>query len=115
MPEILMVSAYGREEVIGRAKEAGIESFLIKPVNRSILFNAIVDILGGEGGKTALRKSSRMKDDKKKMLGKIRGAKLLIVEDNDASDSGQFGIKNFNWFSPINNGTEFGFYFYELS
>jgi len=108
MPEILMVSAYGREEVIGRAKEAGIESFLIKPVNRSILFNAIVDILGGEGGKTALRKSSRMKDDKKKMLGKIRGAKLLIVEDNELNQEIVVELLKGNDFkiSLANNGLE---------
>jgi signal transduction histidine kinase/DNA-binding response OmpR family regulator/HPt (histidine-containing phosphotransfer) domain-containing protein len=108
MPEILMVSAYGREEVISRAKEAGFDSFLIKPVNRSILFNAIVDILGGKSAKSALRKSSRLKQDKKKMLSRIRGAKLLVVEDNEINQEIVTELLSDNDFkiSVANNGLE---------
>jgi signal transduction histidine kinase/DNA-binding response OmpR family regulator/HPt (histidine-containing phosphotransfer) domain-containing protein len=108
MPEILMVSAYGREEVINRAKEAGLDSFLIKPVNRSILFNAIMDILCGKGNKASLRKSARMKEDKKKMLSKIRGAKLLVVEDNEINQEIVTELLSNNNFkiSVANNGLE---------
>jgi signal transduction histidine kinase/DNA-binding response OmpR family regulator/HPt (histidine-containing phosphotransfer) domain-containing protein len=108
LPEILMVSAYGREEVISRAKEAGFESFLIKPINRSILFNAIVDILGGKASRTSLRKSARVKEDKKKMLAKIRGAKLLVVEDNELNQEIVTELLSGNNFtiSVANNGLE---------
>ena len=108
MPEILMVSAYGREEVISRAKEAGFDSFLIKPVNRSILFNAIIEILGEKGAKTALRKTARMKEDKKKMLSTIRGAKLLIVEDNEINQEIVTELLSNNDFkiTLANNGLE---------
>ena len=108
MPEILMVSAYGREEVIGRAKDAGFDSFLIKPVNRSILFNAIVDILGGKNIKASLTKSARMKQDKKQLLAKIRGAKLLVVEDNELNQEIVAELLSNNNFkiSLANNGLE---------
>jgi len=108
MPEILMVSAYGREEVINRAKEAGFDSFLIKPVNRSILFNAIIEILGGKGDKDILKKATRRKENKKKMLSKIRGAKLLVVEDNELNQEIVTELLSGNDFniSLANNGLE---------
>lgn len=108
MPEILMVSAYGREEVINRAKDAGFESFLIKPVNRSILFNAIMDILCGKGNKVSLRKSARLIEDKKKLLSKIRGAKLLVVEDNEINQEIVTELLSNNNFkiTVANNGLE---------
>jgi two-component system sensor histidine kinase/response regulator len=40
-PHLVMVTSYGREEVIQQAEQTGIEEILIKPVNASILFNSV--------------------------------------------------------------------------
>ncbi|MBF0450656.1 MAG: response regulator [Candidatus Magnetomorum sp.] len=81
-PKILMVSAYGREEVRHRAKEAGFDSFLLKPVNRSVLFNAIVDIIGDKTQGILYKKAALQKDKSNEVLNNIRGAHILVVEDN---------------------------------
>jgi two-component system sensor histidine kinase/response regulator len=80
IPAILMVTAYGREEVIRKAEETQLDGFLIKPVNQSLLFDTVMNIFGKEeiyrsdaGG------LSRMAPDS---LSAIRGARVLLVEDN---------------------------------
>ncbi len=45
-PAIIIISGYIREDDIRRAKEAGVESYLIKPVKQSQLFNTILEIFG---------------------------------------------------------------------
>ena len=45
IPKILMVTAYGREEVRQKAETAGIDGFLIKPVTPTVLFDTVMDIL----------------------------------------------------------------------
>ena len=81
IPLMLMVTAYGREEVIKNAEEAGIEDVLIKPVGASILFDSVVRILGGvvDGP----RVSGEAPTGAFKQLTVIKGARILLVEDND--------------------------------
>ena len=45
-PHLVMVTAYGREEVLKQAEESGFENVLIKPVTSSILFDTAVVALG---------------------------------------------------------------------
>jgi two-component system sensor histidine kinase/response regulator len=47
-PRIVMVTAYGREEVLRRGREVDLAGFLIKPVGRSTLFDTIVQAFGRE-------------------------------------------------------------------
>ncbi len=49
-PYIIMLTAFGREEVRRRAEDAGIDGFLVKPVSRSILFDSIMNLLGENTG-----------------------------------------------------------------
>lgn len=81
MPHLMMVTAYGREEVIRGAEKSGIEDVLVKPVSASMLFDCVVRALGGmvEGDRTqADTRSSSFE-----ALGSIKGARVLLVEDND--------------------------------
>ncbi len=48
IPAIVLVTAYGREETMRQADEIGLEGFLLKPVNSSVLFDAIMQALGKE-------------------------------------------------------------------
>ncbi len=41
-PQMLMVTAYGREDVMRAARTQGIETVLIKPVNASVLFDTLM-------------------------------------------------------------------------
>ena len=81
IPSMIMVTAYGREEVIKDAEEVGIEDVLIKPVTASVLFDGVVRILGGavDGPRT----TGETPTDTFGQLATIKGARILLVEDND--------------------------------
>jgi two-component system sensor histidine kinase/response regulator len=81
IPTIIMVTAYGREEVMQQAEEVGLEGFLLKPVSPSTLFDAIMQALG----KTAPDDSriAQKKEQKAGALENIQAARVLLVEDNE--------------------------------
>jgi len=80
LPFILMVTAYGREEVIQKAKSAGVDAFLIKPVNPSVLFDTIMEGLGQNVSSPARMPVTDVAESEE--LKAIRGASVLLVEDN---------------------------------
>ncbi len=80
-PHMMMVTAYGREEAIKGAEGAGLEDVLIKPLNPSTLFDSVVRILGG--ATDASRRTGEAPTGAFERLGPIRGARILLVEDND--------------------------------
>ena len=79
--KIIMVTAYGREEILQRAMEANLEGFLIKPINQSTLFDTIMAAFGKEGA--SQRAPGFVKSSGNAMLKGIRGARILLVEDNE--------------------------------
>jgi signal transduction histidine kinase/DNA-binding response OmpR family regulator/HPt (histidine-containing phosphotransfer) domain-containing protein len=79
-PHLVMVTAYGREEVMKQAEEASFESVLIKPVTPSMLFDSVVQALSsGEctDARTDVGTSVGFNFEN------IRGAHVLLVEDNE--------------------------------
>jgi len=81
IPTIIMVTAYGREEVRHGAEEVGIDGFLIKPVSKSLLFNTIMDLFGKE--RTFKPKSTTSQAHESDDVKMIAGARILLVEDNE--------------------------------
>lgn len=81
MPTIIMVTAFGKEEIAEKAKQIGIKGFLIKPVSHSHLFDTIMEVFGKEVRTKRSRAEKGMKH--KDSLEKIRGARILLTEDND--------------------------------
>ncbi len=81
MPRIILVTAYGRQEIMQQADAAGLEGFLIKPVNPSVMLNTIMQVFGQE----AIRESGTAveTDEPDQLLQKIGGARILLVEDNE--------------------------------
>jgi PAS domain S-box-containing protein len=79
-PAIILVTAYGREEIMQKAEKAGLDGFLLKPVNPSVLFDAIMQAFGKEVGETS-RLAKRQKEAGS--LEEIGGARILLVEDNE--------------------------------
>jgi two-component system sensor histidine kinase/response regulator len=82
-PKPIMVTAHGREEIFAAATDAGIDIILIKPVNPSLLFDAAIRVLGGQPDEQELADIHRggcITDDD---LVEVRGARILLVEDNE--------------------------------
>jgi len=81
IPAIVLVTAYGREEVMRQADEIGLEGFLLKPVNSSVMFDAIMQALGKEV--QIVSQVGRQKKQGTEELDAISGARVLLVEDNE--------------------------------
>ncbi|MEJ2282150.1 MAG: response regulator [Desulfobacterales bacterium] len=80
-PKIIMATAYGRQEVMRQAESVGLDGFLIKPVNPSVMLNTIMDVFGKEVLKSP-RISAKSELDAD-TIGKISGARVLLAEDNE--------------------------------
>jgi PAS domain S-box-containing protein len=89
-PHLMMVTAYGREEVIKGAEATGIEDILIKPVNASMLFDGVLRILGGvvDGPRIAAETPTEAFEQ----LAALRDARILLVEDNDLNQEVAIGL-----------------------
>ena len=80
-PRVILVTAYGREEVFHQAEDAGIHDVLIKPVNASMLFDTAMRALQNDSLEieTDLAEIS----DIYTQIKTIAGARILLVEDNE--------------------------------
>jgi CheY-like chemotaxis protein len=81
IPPIILVTAYGREEVMQQAEEVGLEGFLLKPVSASMLFDAIMQAFGEAVPKTS--RIAQRHEQEAEALKHIKGAHVLLVEDNE--------------------------------
>jgi two-component system, sensor histidine kinase and response regulator len=80
-PKVVMVTAYGREDVIKLAEHAGVNGFLIKPVSPSTLLDTILSVLGR--GRILDREGKAKASAAAHLPGAFTGLRLLLVEDND--------------------------------
>jgi CheY-like chemotaxis protein/nitrogen-specific signal transduction histidine kinase len=79
-PKIVMLTAFGREEVMQKAEKVGVDAFLIKPVKQSLLFDTIMGVLGRE----ALMASHVVRAAvwETEAGQKLKDSVVLLVEDN---------------------------------
>ena len=77
-PHLVMVTAYGREEVLRQAEQTSFENVLIKPVTPSMLFDSVVQALSTSQTPREAQETSTSQMD----FSAIRGARVLLVEDN---------------------------------
>jgi PAS domain S-box-containing protein len=82
LPHMVMVTAYGREEVFKEATRAGLEDVLIKPVSASTMFDTLVQVLGGQRGE-AKEEGGAPEETRADDLSALKGAVILLVEDNE--------------------------------
>jgi signal transduction histidine kinase/CheY-like chemotaxis protein len=82
IPAIVLVTAYGREEVMQQAEAVGLEGFLLKPVSPSMLFDATMQAFG-ESTPEISRVAHGEKNQEAGILENIQGALVLLVEDNE--------------------------------
>ena len=79
-PHLLMVTAYGRDEVMVAAKAAGIEDLLVKPTSPSLMFESVMRALGSDGGDQA---RNPVPAPVMTNVGPLAGSRVLLVEDNE--------------------------------
>jgi two-component system sensor histidine kinase/response regulator len=79
-PRLVMVTSYGRDEVLSAANDAGIDSLLLKPVASSLLFDTVMRVLGE--GIAKVPDEPRLPAQEVE-LPEIAGARILLVEDNE--------------------------------
>jgi len=78
IPKVVMVTAFGREDIRTQAEAIGVEGYLLKPVNASLLYDTLMDLfgLGGETEKSHRKEAHVEKHD-------ATGIRVLLVEDNE--------------------------------
>jgi two-component system sensor histidine kinase/response regulator len=80
---LLLVTAYGREEVFHQAEDAGIHDVLVKPLNASMLFDSAMRVLQGSGSGSDSSMTAASPSSALQNLATIAGARILLVEDNE--------------------------------
>ncbi|MCK5096833.1 MAG: response regulator, partial [Desulfobacteraceae bacterium] len=75
---IIIMTAFGREEVMQQTKKAGVNAFLMKPVKQSILLDTIMNIFDKKATHTPVIKEV----DTPKEFAQLNGLNVLLVEDN---------------------------------
>jgi len=78
-PLIILVSAFEKERVMVQASDAGIHSYLHKPVNASILYDCIMQTMGKQLPKAHWRKAINEQTKTTRINGE--GRRILVVED----------------------------------
>jgi PAS domain S-box-containing protein len=81
LPHLIMVTNYGQEENVSETENANIKDVLIKPVSASMLFDCVTRILGGVVDRPLTAVDSL--NDTFQKLSTIRGARILLVDDNE--------------------------------
>jgi signal transduction histidine kinase/DNA-binding response OmpR family regulator/ABC-type nitrate/sulfonate/bicarbonate transport system substrate-binding protein/HPt (histidine-containing phosphotransfer) domain-containing protein len=89
-PRFVMVTAYGREEVLGQARLAGIDHVLIKPISASVLFDTAMQVMAGLPSQP--RQSIQVRKPASDGLAAIGGARILLVEDNETNQEVATGL-----------------------
>ncbi len=74
-PAIILVTAFGREEVREEAERLKLDGFLLKPVTKSMIVDRLVSVFAAStGSASAIDRPPDMR---------LRGAKVLLTEDNE--------------------------------
>jgi two-component system, sensor histidine kinase and response regulator len=80
-PKIAIITAYGRDDVLPECKKIGIEYILNKPVNASMMFDSLMQLLGDAKVSVVLPEQAEPAIDLTN-IAHIQGAKVLLAEDN---------------------------------
>jgi two-component system sensor histidine kinase/response regulator len=75
-PAVIMVTAFGREDVRQEAEDAGLDGFLVKPVSASSLVDAIMRVFAPE-------LTTEQPAGVRECHYGIEGMKILLAEDNE--------------------------------
>ncbi len=81
-PKVILVTAYAEEDAVEAARGAGLDGVIVKPVSHSGLLNAVMRAFGRlEAGRLVRGR----RDLAPEMTRAIRGARVLLAEDNEVN------------------------------
>jgi signal transduction histidine kinase/DNA-binding response OmpR family regulator/HPt (histidine-containing phosphotransfer) domain-containing protein len=105
-PAVLLVTAYGREDAGEAAVDINISGFLTKPLTHSTLHEALMSAMGYkviDGNR-----SSDRQGESESAIAKLRGARVLLVEDNEINQELAMELLSSNGIlvEVANNGRE---------
>jgi signal transduction histidine kinase/DNA-binding response OmpR family regulator len=75
-PAIILVTAFGRDDVREEAERLQLDGFLIKPVTKSTMVDTLVNVF-------AARSEDSVPVDEGEQALRLRGARILVTEDNE--------------------------------
>ena len=75
-PSVVLVTAFGREEIREEAEQLHIDGFLVKPVTMSMIVDTLVTVFAPGAQEIAAATGG---DES----GRLRGARILLAEDNE--------------------------------
>lgn len=79
-PHCMMITSFGRDDVRRSAEQAGVKDTLLKPVNPSLLFDAVMRSLGAHEWHAQLHPSMTTPPAE---VPALNGMRVLLVEDNE--------------------------------
>jgi len=77
-PSVIIVTAFGREEVREEAESVHVNDFLVKPVTKSMLVDSLMNVFAPDE-ETSAELVTAVHDQGQSLLG----ARILLAEDND--------------------------------
>jgi PAS domain S-box-containing protein len=77
-PAIIIVTAFGREEVREEAEKLHVDGFLLKPVTKSMLVDSLVSVFVAGSDEADDLASANAEDARR-----LKGVRALLVEDNE--------------------------------
>jgi two-component system sensor histidine kinase/response regulator len=86
-PQLVMVTAFGREEVLKQAEDNAFANVLIKPVTPSMLFDSAVEVLGADHERVYDVQAGLTLE-----LSRLRDARVLLAEDNELNQEVALGL-----------------------
>ncbi|MEQ8707588.1 MAG: response regulator [Rhodospirillales bacterium] len=81
MPATFLVTAHAREVIMRQAEKLKISAFLTKPLNTSILMDAIVNHFGGHDQSRLIRQGAEISESE--ITEQLGGLRVLLAEDNE--------------------------------
>jgi signal transduction histidine kinase/DNA-binding response OmpR family regulator/HPt (histidine-containing phosphotransfer) domain-containing protein len=75
-PAIVLVTAFGREEVREEAEKLHLDGFLVKPVTKSMIVDALINVFAHPGEEAAPPGEGVQES-------RLQGARILLAEDNE--------------------------------
>ncbi|MBO6519888.1 MAG: PAS-domain containing protein [Rhodospirillales bacterium] len=90
-PAILLISAHGRSDAMSQADRLGLAGFLVKPINTSLMIDAIAEHFVGSSNASE-RAIANPVSGGGKTHDTINGMRVLLVEDNAINQQVAIGI-----------------------
>ncbi|MGL1936550.1 MAG: response regulator [Fibrobacterales bacterium] len=78
-PKIVLITSYGREEIKQQSDSLKLDSFLLKPVGQSLIYDTLLQVFNFADLRPKSLRTTKVNPE----IEKIRGASILLVEDNE--------------------------------